>query len=203
MKGLKGFMKYIDDISDFIFLSHELKKADIIFIPGGSYGELAESAAKLYKEGYAPLVLPCGKYPIKSGKFNGVISPKDKYTKNYKTEWEFLQDVLIENGVDKASILKEDNSTHTYENAIFSKIVTDDYSLEVKRAIICCKAFHARRCYMYYQTLFPDTELIIYPTVTNGIDKESWFKNPTGIDKVLGEVERCGWQFKEILKSKL
>ncbi len=44
-------MKYIDDITKFIFISDEPIKADIIFIPGGSYPEIAETAAKLWNIG--------------------------------------------------------------------------------------------------------------------------------------------------------
>ena len=49
-------MIYLKDISEFIFLCNEPKKADIIFVPGGSYPEIAEEAARLWKEGYAPYV---------------------------------------------------------------------------------------------------------------------------------------------------
>ena len=48
----------IRDITDFIFVEHEPKKADIIFVPGSSYPDHTEHAAKLYREGYAPYVLP-------------------------------------------------------------------------------------------------------------------------------------------------
>jgi hypothetical protein len=34
-------MRTIDDITNFIFLEDQLEKADIIFIPGGSYAEIA------------------------------------------------------------------------------------------------------------------------------------------------------------------
>lgn len=45
-------MIYLKDISEFIFICNEPKKADIIFVPGGSYPEIAEEAARLWKEGY-------------------------------------------------------------------------------------------------------------------------------------------------------
>lgn len=47
-------MSYIQDISDFIFLEDKIEKSDIIFITGGSYPELGESAADLWKKGLAP-----------------------------------------------------------------------------------------------------------------------------------------------------
>lgn len=87
-------MRIIQDISKFVFVEDILEKADVIMIPGGSYPELAEKAADLWKNGYAPLIVPSGGVSIKSGKFNGVKSKKEKYTKAYKIECEFYTDVL-------------------------------------------------------------------------------------------------------------
>jgi hypothetical protein len=40
-------MRIIEDITNFIFIDDILVKADVIMIPGGSYPELPEQAAKL------------------------------------------------------------------------------------------------------------------------------------------------------------
>lgn len=194
-------MKFINDITEFIFLADEPQQADIIFIPGGSYPEIAETAASIWTRGYSPIILPSGKYSIKRGYFPGPLSKGEIYNKKHNTEWEFLKDVLIWNGVDEKAILREDEATNTYENAIFSKKVTESYNLHVEKAIVCCKAFHARRCLMYYQTLYPKTEFIICPTETQGVNKENWFKTDGGIEKVMGELARCGNQFVDIMKS--
>jgi uncharacterized SAM-binding protein YcdF (DUF218 family) len=193
-------MKIIDDITNFIFLEDEPQKVDIIFIPGGSYAEIAEKAAVLWNKGYSKLILPSGKYSIKRGYFPGPITKKEIYDKPYVTEWEFLKDVLVKNDVDETAVLKEDNAQYTYENAIYSKKVTDEHNLNIKKAIICCKSFHARRCLMYYQLLYPETEFIICPSETQGINKENWFKADNGIEKVMGELMRCGGQFKDLIK---
>lgn len=42
---MKSKLRYINDITNFIFVKDKLQKADIIFIPGGSYPEVAEEAA--------------------------------------------------------------------------------------------------------------------------------------------------------------
>ena len=70
---------FLNDISDFIFISDPPENADIIFIPGGSYPELPEYAARLYKEGYAPLFLPSGRYSVKHGVFLGSRSNTELY----------------------------------------------------------------------------------------------------------------------------
>lgn len=189
-------MKTITDITNFIFLEDDLKKADIIFIPGGSYAELAEKAAELWHNKYAPIILPSGKYSPSRGCFSGPLSKAAKYDNAYTTEWDFFKDVLIKNDVDESAILKEDNAEYTYQNAFKSREVTDKLGLTINKAIICCKSFHARRCYTYYQWAYPDTELMICPIDVQGISKETWFNQKQGIDRVLGELMRTGSQFK-------
>ncbi|WP_291582251.1 YdcF family protein [Clostridium sp. UBA6640] len=200
-------MKIIDDISDFIFLQDEIEKADIIFIPGGSHPELGEYSAELWKQGLAPFIMPSGGVSIKTGKFNGVKSKKEIYNKDYKTDCEFLADVMMINGVSEEAIIWEDTSSFTKENAMFSRRVADENNLDIKKAIICCKSFHARRSLMCYQLAFPDTEFYIHPIpYYQGnilISKENWYKTEVGIERVLGELARCGNQFNdEILKLK-
>ncbi len=193
--------RYLKDISDFVFIKDEIQIADIIFIPGGSHAEVAEEAAMLWKKGYSNLILPSGAYSINNGTFRGPSSKKEIYNKNYNSEWEFLKDVLIRNSVREECVLKEDKATFTYENAILSKRLTDSLGLEINKAIICCKSYHARRCLMYYETLYPYTKFIINPVDIDNITKDNWYKTEKGINFVLGELERYGWQFKDILKA--
>lgn len=49
-------LEWIDDITRFIFLEDDPKPADILFIPGNGHAEPSEWAAKLYLDGYAPLI---------------------------------------------------------------------------------------------------------------------------------------------------
>ena len=51
-------LEWIDDIIRFIFLEDDPQPSDILFIPGNGHAEPSELAARLYREGYAPLVLP-------------------------------------------------------------------------------------------------------------------------------------------------
>ena len=55
------YHRFIEQISEFIFAEDEPEKADIIFIPGNGYSQMAEKAAALYGKKYAPFVLPSGK----------------------------------------------------------------------------------------------------------------------------------------------
>lgn len=194
------YRKFLQQFTDFVFVEHTPSPSDIIFIPGNGYPQMAERAASLWKEGFAPLVLPSGKYSTLTGKFSGVQAGRDRYPGSYDTEWAFLRDVLLKNGVPESAILREDTATYTYENAIRSRELTDSLGLTIRRAILCCHAWHARRCLLYYQLMFPEAEILVCPSDT-GINRSNWYQSGQGIDLVLGELERCGGQFHLILRE--
>ena len=185
-------MKFIEDITDFIFVEDKPEKADIIFIPGGNQGAIAVKAAKLYQAGYAPLILPSGRFSKPVGRCG---------IPGYETEWQFLKDILLKEGVPKEAVLEEQQATYTYENAIYSRQVTDRLGLHIRRAILCPQACHARRALLYYEILYPDTKFFVCPAVTREISRDNWFLEDEKIDAVLSELERCGSQFHEILRE--
>ena len=192
----------LKDMTDFIFLENKPEKSDIIFIPGSGYGALSLTAADLWKRGFAPYILPSGRFSILEKGFSGSadgILPKNGT--GFPTECAYHRELLIENGVSESAILTEDKAAYTYENAIYSKQVTDALGLKIKKAIICCQAFHARRCRLYYELLYPETQFLICPTVTQDISRNNWYLDDGKIDRVLGEIERCGSQFHDIVKG--
>lgn len=189
-------MRIIQEISDFIFAEDALEKADVIFIPGGSYPELPERAAQLWREGYAPYVVPSGRFSVTCGRFMGVKSKAEMYGKDYATECELYSDVLLRGGVDGDSILREDQAEYTAQNARLSRALLDKRGICPKKAILCCKAYHARRCLMYYQLSFPDTRFMVAPVAVGGLTRDSWHQTQAGLEKVLGELARLGTQFK-------
>lgn len=188
-------MKIIDDITNFIFVEDKPIVCDIIFLPGGSDPAVPEKAAELFRAGYAPLLLPSGGVGIKTGKFGGVKIKRDVYDKDYQTDCEFYSDVLLKNGVPLSAIIPEDKSGYTIQNAFFSRQATDERGIIIKRAIICCKTFHARRCFMLYQFAFPEAEIIVVPSEVYGINRDNWYQQQYGVDRVMGELARCGNQF--------
>ena len=187
-------------ITEFIFVNQEPEPADIIFVPGNGYPQMAERAAKLWREKMAPRILPSGRYSVTLGHFAGVMEKEAQYGGEYETEWEFLSHVLQQNGVPQDCILREDQATFTYENAIYSRKVTDRAGLEIKKAILCCKSHHARRCLMYFQRLYPQTEFLVCPSDIENITRENWYETEKGITEVLGEADRIIRQFNLMMK---
>ena len=187
----------IRDITDFIFMEDTPQKSDIIFIPGTSQSAVSETAAQLYCAGYAGYVIPSGMYSGKRGKFAAEKIDKARYAGDYDTDWAYCRHILLANGVPESAILREDRSTHTGENAEFSAKVLKEAGIKVERAILCCQAFHARRAFMTYAKYFPDTEILVVPTETQGIRKEDWFNQEKSYRRVMSEVYKCGEYFLE------
>lgn len=195
--------KIISDISDYIFISDEPEKVDAIFLPGGSHPEQPEYAAELYHKGYAKWLIPSGGVSVKRDKWPGVRSKAEIYTGDYQSDCAFFIDVFAKNGVPIDAIIGEDKSRHTRDNAFLSRKAVDESGIDIKTALIVCKAFHARRCLMLYQMAFPNVEIKVCPVHCYNITKDNWFTTENGIDRVLGELARCGNQFVGDMKSYL
>lgn len=194
------FQRFLTQFTDFIFVEHEMEPSDIIFLPGNSFPQMAEAAAGLWNSGFAPLILPSGYHGILEENFQGVRDRTGRYGGCFPTEWDFMKHILHLHGVPDSAVLMENTATFTYENALCSRELTDKLKIQVSKAIICCNSYHARRCLLYYQLLYPDAELLVYP-VDTGINKSNWYQTDKGIDIVLGEIERCGGQFHNILRN--
>ena len=187
--------RIITDISNFIFVSVAPQKGDAIFLPGGSHPEQPEYAAKLFHEGFAKWLVPSGGVSVKRERWPGVKAKAEIYNGDYRSDCEFLTDVLLKNGVPLSAVIGEDQSGHTRDNAFLSRKVIDEKGIALKTALIVCKAFHARRCLMLYQMAFPDVEIRVCPVHCYSITKENWYQSEKGVDRVLGELARCGNQF--------
>jgi len=111
---------------------------------------------------------------------------------------------LVKSGIDKNAILveKDAHERGTYDNAFNSRAVTDALGLTIKTAIICCKPFHARRCLMSYAWAYRDTKLLVCPAELESqknTNRENWFNNSDGIERIMSELKKCGQYFVEAI----
>jgi uncharacterized SAM-binding protein YcdF (DUF218 family) len=176
-------------ITEFIFLETPISSADIILIPGSHRPQLMERAAELYHRGFAPIILPSGGANLH---LPGL------------TEWAYLKRVGISLGVPETAFLKEDEAQHTFENARLSWEAIVKNALEVRAAILVCKASHARRAHMTYSAAFPEHVRFMVSPIHDERDirSDNWFKSEIGIRRVMGEVERIGRYFGPQQKDK-
>ena len=199
-----GAENFIRAVTEFVFVEHPPEKADVIFIPGSRKIEHVIRAAELYREGYAPYVLPSGRYGLKLGQFLPLEEPlRSEYPQEFETEWALHRAVLMKHGVPDSAILREDQATYTWENAQFSRDVLRAQGIPVKTAILCCKAFHARRALLYYQAAMPDVRFLVCPVQNPGCARDDWYLTEKGRARVLGEVQRLGSQVNEVFSMML
>ncbi|WP_079710317.1 YdcF family protein [Paraliobacillus ryukyuensis] len=174
-----------DCITEFIFVETEVYPADVILVPGADHPPLMEHAAALYHQGYAPYILPSGGY-------------QDHLN---RTEWEYLKDIAIEHDVPDTAILQEDQAQNTLENGRFSFDVLEREGIAVMRAILVCKAGHARRALLSYQHEFPkETAFYVSPVVDRyGITKDNWYQSEIGVTRIMREIRKIGTYFEALI----
>lgn len=191
-------MRNIKELTDFIFMENELEASDLIMLPGSRSIETIELAASIYKEGLAPYILASGAFSKDVGRFEWEKIRRDEYKKDFKTEYEFMKHGLQLNGVPESAILKEDTATYTYQNALRSKEMLVKECIKHDRIILCVKDYHARRSFMYFDMVFPDSEILIAPAYIEVASKDHWMKSELGIRVITGEMRKIGEQFYDL-----
>jgi uncharacterized SAM-binding protein YcdF (DUF218 family) len=201
-KSIGSAAIFVQAVTEFIFVEDTPQQSDVIFIPGNAHPEHVLRAAALYHQGFAPYLLPSGRFAKSVGAFAGMPEEwRGTYTADYPTEWDFMRDVLRKEGVPDQAILQEDQATYTWDNAQKSRAVTDAAGITVRRGILCCHAAHARRALLYYQAAFPESEFLVCPAHRPGLRRDDWYLTERGRKRILGEVARCGAQVSEVLED--
>ena len=72
------YEEFLKQIEEFMFIEDKPEKADVIFVPGNGYPQMAEKAAELYRNGFAPKILPSGRYYIKEYNTNLILQTLKK-----------------------------------------------------------------------------------------------------------------------------
>src|ERR1700745_3308880 len=94
---------------DYHHMNHVLEKADCILVLGSHDLRVAERAAELYLQQWAPMIIFSGGL----GNFT-----KEMWT---ETEADLFAAIAIKMGVPKKDILIENRSTNTGENILFTQ----------------------------------------------------------------------------------
>ena len=132
----------------FIFMKDAPSPCDVILIPGTSQSVITETAARLYREGWAPYVLPSGKYSSRLGHFARVYIDNPLYDGDYASEFEYCKHILLANGVPECAILQENQATNSMENAMYSAAVLKSAGIPNGRdALTGCWGATVKRCW--------------------------------------------------------
>jgi uncharacterized SAM-binding protein YcdF (DUF218 family) len=128
---------------------HTLEKSDCILVLGSHDLRVAERAAQLYLEGWAPLLIFSGGL----GNFT-----KDMWT---ETEADLFAAIAIKMGVPKNAILVENKSTNTGENILFTQQLLAQKNIDPQSFIVVQKPYMERRSYATFKKHWPDKKLIV------------------------------------------
>ena len=131
------------------FIQQNPEKADVIMALGSNDIRVAQKAAELFKEGYAPYILFSGNV--------GVLT-KDNFA---KPEAEVFADEAKKLGVPEGVILIENESTNTGENIIFSKKLLEECELDIKKILLISKPYMLRRAYATFKKQWPGVDFIV------------------------------------------
>lgn len=164
-------------IWDYMLMHHKMKKMDAIFILGSNDLRVAERAAELYKEGYAPYVICSGG----NGKASVLV----------KTEAETFADVLITHGVPKEKIILEPEATNTGDNILFTKKLLEKQGFNFKSFILVQKPYMERRSYATFRKQWPEAECVVTsPNLAYEEGPRSQEHKEKFIDIMVGDLQR-------------
>jgi len=134
---------------DYHHVNHTLVNADCILTLGSHDLRVAERAAQLYLEGWAPMMI-----------FSGGLG---NFTKEVWTETEADQfaAIAVSMGVPESSILVENRSTNTGENILFTQHLLEQRNLDPQSFIVVQKPYMERRSYATFKQHWPAKKLVV------------------------------------------
>ncbi len=136
-------------IWDYHHLNHSLEKSDLILALGSNDIRVAEYAADLYLQGFAPILMFSG---------NVGMLTKDQFS---KPEAEVFADVARRKGVPESAIILEPESTNTGENIDFSRRILDERGIDPGSIILVQKPYMERRAYATFRQRWPEKHPIV------------------------------------------
>ena len=160
-------------------MDHELSKSDCILALGSHDLRVADRAAELYLEGWAPLVIMSGGL----GNFT-----QDMWT---ESEADQFAAIAIQKGVPADAILVENKSTNTGENILFTQQLLNKKGLDPQNFIVVQKPYMERRSYATFKKHWPGKNLLV---TSPQIPFDEYATNDIPLDRVInimtGDLQR-------------
>ena len=136
-------------IWDYHHVNHTLVKSDCILTLGSHDTRVADRAAALYLEGWAPLLI-----------FAGGLG---RLTEGVWTESEadLFARIAVEHGVPKEAILIENRSTNTGENIQLVRQLLKERNLDPQTFIVVQKPYMERRSLATFEKNWPGKQFVV------------------------------------------
>ena len=130
-------------------MQHEIGAADAILVLCSHDERVAERAAQLFHQGFAPLVIFSGG----QGSITRALWDEP--------EAERFAQIAVNLGVPRENILIEARSTNTGENIEFTKRLLAEHGLDLQKFIVVQKPYMERRAFATFRKLWPDKEVVV------------------------------------------
>ena len=134
---------------DYHHMDHTLLKSDVILALGSHDLRVAERAAQLYLEGWAPLL-------VCSGGLGNLTS--EIWT---ESEADQFAAIAIKMGVPENAVLVENKSTNTGENILFTEKLLEEKGFNPASFIVVQKPYMERRSYATFKKHWPGKNVVI------------------------------------------
>ena len=134
---------------DFHLMKHKITQADCILALGSHDLRVADRAAELYLQGFAPLLV-----------FSGGLG---NFTQGMWTEPEAdkFAKIAVKHGVPPKAILVENKSTNTGENILFTQRLLQAHNVNPSSFIVVQKPYMERRSYATFKKHWPDKQVVV------------------------------------------
>jgi uncharacterized SAM-binding protein YcdF (DUF218 family) len=130
-------------------LNHELARAEAIVALCSHDTIVAERAAELFLEGWAPLLI-----------FSGGLGAITRNLWNEPEADQFAR-IAVGMGVPEHRVLIENDSTNTGQNVAFTRRLLAERDLDLHRFIVVQKPYMERRAYATFRKVWPEAEVIV------------------------------------------
>ncbi len=139
----------VERVWDYHQLNHRLAKSDAILVLCSHDKAVAETGARLYLEGWAPLLI-----------FSGGLGSITRHLWQ-EPEADQFAEIAAAMGVPRQDILIENRSTNTGENVLFTRQLLAERQLDPARFIVVQKPYMERRSYATFRKVWPEKEVLV------------------------------------------
>ena len=144
----------------------------IVAVSGGDTTARANEAIKLYKNGWAGILVFSGAAADKTGPSNAAV----------------MKQQAIDAGIDPNSIIIEERSESTIENAAETAELFKKH--DVKSVILVTSAYHQRRATLEFKKGAPGVRILAHPVSSDKQWGPWWWLTPTGWSLAMPELVR-------------
>jgi len=134
---------------NYLQINQPLRKSDVAVAMGSHDLRVASHAARLVLDGWAPILICSGGY--------------ERLTRDQWQRSEAAQffDAAVGEGLSQDKILKEDSSTNTGENLLFSKALCKKRSIPTGSVLLVHKPYMEHRVWAAAQKIWPEPQITI------------------------------------------